>query len=67
MTLKQRKIIKLCLVILTISMIVMVVSTVIQIINNGWEAFKIINIIPFVGMATTMIVILTGNKKVDDK
>jgi uncharacterized membrane protein len=64
---KQRKIVKLCLVILAISMIVMAVSTVVQIINSGWETFKIINIFPFVGLATAMIAILAGDKEVDDK
>ncbi|MDR3013072.1 MAG: hypothetical protein LBU70_07665 [Chitinispirillales bacterium] len=67
MTTKQRKLVKICSIILAISLAVMVVSTVIQIINSGWESFNMVNIVPFLGVAVVMIAILASDKKKDDK
>ena len=67
MTSKQRKVVKTCLIILTISMAVMAISTIINVIHNGWEAFSVVNIVPFIGMAGVMVSILTSDKNEDDK
>jgi len=67
MTPNQRKIIKICFVILAVSMAVMAVSTVINIVNNGWEVFSIINVVPFIGVFVAMIAIFIGNKDKSDK
>ena len=67
MTPKQKNLIKLCLVVLAISMLVMAISTVVQIIHNGWESFNTVDIVPFGGMAVAIIAILASDKKKDDK
>ena len=67
MTPKQRKAIKLCLVILAVSMIVMAISMFVQINHNGWESVNATTIIPFCGMAAVMIMLLKRDDKKDDK
>jgi vancomycin permeability regulator SanA len=67
MTPKRRKILIVCLIVLAVSMAVMAVSTVIQVIHNGWEAFSVINTVPFFGMAIVLIIFLQNDKKKDDK
>jgi len=65
MTPKQRKRMKICLIILAVSMAVMAISTVIQIVHNGWGTSSAINIVPFSGAAVVMIVMLGKDKKKD--
>lgn len=67
MTPKQRKTITVCLIILAISMAVMAISTIINLINNGWEAFNMVSFVPFIGMTLAMIVILESGKKENEK
>ncbi|MCL2718940.1 MAG: hypothetical protein FWE14_09210 [Lachnospiraceae bacterium] len=63
MTPKQEKIVKICFIILAISMAVMAISSVIQIVNEGWESLNMITVIPFIGIIVSMIVIFASGKK----
>ena len=63
MTPKRKKMIKICLVILAVSMAVMAISTFVQISHNGWTSTNTITIVPFMGMGAVMIALL----KRDDK
>ena len=67
MTSKGRIIIKICAVVLALSIAVMAVSMVIQIIHFGWEEFNAVNIIPLLGMAVAMVVMLLSGRKKDGK
>ena len=40
---------------------VFAVSTIVQIIHNGWDAFNVVNLVPFFGMTAVMVVILRNN------
>jgi len=64
---KRRKIVMICTVILAVCLVVFAISTILQIVHNGWDSFSVVNFVPFIGMAVVMIVILTGDKKKDDK
>ena len=63
MTTKQRKLVRICLIILALSMLTMAISTFIQIQHNGWESVNTINTVPFGGMVVVLIIML----KRDDK
>ena len=63
MTPKRRRMIKICLAILAVSMAVMAISTFVQISHNGWESVNLITIVPFIGMGAVMIALI----KRDDK
>ncbi len=67
MTPRERNTVRICLVILAISIALMVVNMVIEIISNGWKLVSTMNIVPFLGIAFVMLVILKANKKKDDK
>ena len=67
MTPKQRKTVKVSLIILAISMAVMAVSTIISIIHSGWATTSIINFVPFIGILCAMIAIYGSDKKKNDK
>jgi len=56
-----------CLVILAISMAVMAVSSVMNILRTGWSNYYAVNLIPFLGMATVVIAILSYDNKADGK
>ena len=62
---KQQKLVKLCLILLSVSMAVMAISTVVQIIHNGWGSVHAVNIVPFCGMAVVLITLLSNDKKKD--
>ena len=64
---KSRNVVIVCAVILAVCLVVFAVSTVIQIVHNGWDAFSVVNLVPFFGMVAVMIVILTGGKNKDGK
>jgi len=52
---------------LAVSIAVMAVSTIINIVNNGWEVLSIINVVPFIGVFVAMIAIFAGNKDKSNK
>ena len=66
MTPKRRKTVTICLIIIAISMVLMLVSAIVQSIHNGWQSFNTVNMVPFLGCAIVMIIILRGDKKKDD-
>ena len=68
MTSKQRKIIKLCLVILAVSVVVMAISTFVQVIQHGWQATDIdtFTFAPM-GAVAIMLAVILKNEKKDDK
>ena len=63
----QLKVIRVCLVLLSISVAIMVISTIIDIVQNGWGTIHAFNIAPFSGIIVVMIIILANNKKNDTK
>jgi hypothetical protein len=65
MTPKQEKIVKICFIVLAISMAVMAISSVIQIVNEGWDSFNVITIVPFIGIVVSMIVVFASGKKTE--
>ena len=70
MTQKQRKTIKVCLIIVAISMAVVTASTIISIIYGGWGALSIVNIVLLISGALVLVgssAVLASNKKKDNK
>jgi|GEM_PF-2278516 len=63
MTTKQRRLVRICLIILALSMLTMAISTFVQIHHNGWESVNAINTVPSGGMMVVLIIML----KRDDK
>ncbi|MCL2486724.1 MAG: hypothetical protein FWE86_03900 [Oscillospiraceae bacterium] len=70
MTQKQRKTIKVCLIIVAISMAVVTASTIISIIYGGWGALSIVNIVLLISGALVLVgssAVLASNKKKNNK
>ena len=63
MTSRQRRVLKICFVTLAISMTVMTVSSVIQLVNNGWDSFSMITVVPFIGMIVSFVILIAIDKK----
>ena len=64
---KQRNTIRICLIILAISLVIMAASTIIHVIHDGWDTLNLVNFVPFISVASAMFIIYSGDRKKDDK